>query len=265
MVFLFAGYGERDDTGAAEMEGGGEAGKPGPSGTGTAAAVDGGPDPIPDPEKPDLNRFSFVRTRQSLAEIINAGKEPDVEMAEKEGRTPPSGGSDVPNKKHPELDGIRINKEYDERILDEDYEMKEREVDADGEEESDSSGSTGAAGRGGRGKNEEERIVHVVSPEPEMDPEPMPMAGTSKEGETMGGDGAAGREPVAGQSTNGSPDTGLRKKAQEKGEPEKKGQPDRQEESENDLEIEEERVDKTDPSLRPDHRYFAVRSMLEKG
>jgi hypothetical protein len=68
------------------MEGGGEAGKPDPGSTGTVAAEDGGPDPIPDPAKPDLNRFSFVRTRQSLAEIINAGKEPDVEMAEKGGR-----------------------------------------------------------------------------------------------------------------------------------------------------------------------------------
>jgi hypothetical protein len=144
VVFLFAGDGERDDTGAAEVEGGGEAGKPGPGSTGTVAVEDGGPDPIPDPAKPDLNRFSFVRTRQSLAEIINAGKEPDVEMAEKGGRTPPSGESDDPNKKHPELDGTMesesgSDKEYDERILDEDYEMKEREVDADGEEESDSS------------------------------------------------------------------------------------------------------------------------------
>jgi hypothetical protein len=252
------------------MEGDGEAGKPGPGGTGTAAAVEGRPDPIPDPEKPDLTRFSFVRTRQSLAEIINAGKEPDVEMAEKEGRTPPCGGSDVPNKKHPELDGTMdsesgSDKEYDERILDEDYEMKEREVDADGEEESDSSGSTGGAGRGEKGKNEEERIVHVVSPEPEMGPDRMPTAGTSKEGGTVGGGGAAGLDPGAGPSTNGSPDTVLRKKAQEKGEPEEKGQPERHEESENDLEIEEERVDMTDPSLRPDHRYFAVRSMLEKG
>jgi len=217
VVFLFAGDGERDVTGAAEMEGDGEAGKPGPGGTGTAAAVEGGPDPIPDPEKPDLNRFSFVRTRQSLAEIINAGKEPDVEMAEKEGRTPPCGGSDVPNKKHPELDGTMdsesgSDKEYDERILDEDYEMKEREVDADGEEESDSSGSTGGAGRGEKGKNEEERIVHVVSPEPEMGPDQMPMAGTSKEGGTVGGGGAAGLDPGAGPSTNGSPNTVLRKK-----------------------------------------------------
>ncbi len=270
MVFLFAGNGERDDTGAAEKESGGDAGKPGPSSTGTAAAHDGGPDPTPDPARPDLSRFSFVRTRQSLAEIINAGREPDVEMAEKGEKTPPRGGSEALNKKHPDLDGTMesesgSDKEYDERILDEDFEMKEREVDADGEEESESSESAGESGRGEKGKNEEERNIHVVSPEPEMGPEPIPVAGSSKDGGTAGGDGVGRFEPVAGNSTDGIPDTGVRNKAPEKGETEKKGQSEKNEESENNLEIEEERVDRTDPSLRPDHRYFAVRSMLEKG
>ena len=77
--------------------------------------------------------------------------------------------------------------------------------------------------------------------------------------------GAGGFEPVAGKSTDGAPDTGSKKNAPEKGEPEKKGEPERKDESENELEIEEERVDRMDPSLRPDHRYYAVRSMLAKG
>jgi hypothetical protein len=110
--FLFAGDGERDNTGAAEAA---DTGAAGPSG-GTVA----------DTAKPDISRFSFVRTRQSLAEIINAGKEPDVEMDEKGEKTLPHGDSGNPEKAHPDLDGTMESdggseKEYDERILDEDY------------------------------------------------------------------------------------------------------------------------------------------------
>ena len=54
VVFLFAGDGERDDTGAVEKEPGGDEGKPGPSSAGNATAGDGGPDHTPDPAKPDL-------------------------------------------------------------------------------------------------------------------------------------------------------------------------------------------------------------------
>ncbi len=138
MVFLFAGDGERDDTGAAEKEGGSDEGKPGPSSAGCAAARDGGSDHSPGPEKPDLSRFSFVRTRQSLAEIINAGKEPDAEMAEKE--------ENRMSNEHPDLDGTMESeggseKEYDERILDEDFEMKEKDGESDGDDESGSSES----------------------------------------------------------------------------------------------------------------------------
>jgi len=64
---------------------------------------------------------------------------------------------------------------------------------------------------------------------------------------------------------DGIPDTGSKKIATEKGVPERKGELERKDESEDELEIEEKRVDRTDPSLRPDHRYYAVRSMLAKG
>jgi hypothetical protein len=73
-------YIQIEDTGAAEGSGAGDAGEPGPSGAGNAAAHESGPDSATDPARTDLSRFSFIRTRQSLAEIINAGKEPDVEM-----------------------------------------------------------------------------------------------------------------------------------------------------------------------------------------
>lgn len=139
MELLFAGDGERDVTGAAE---GGDAGEPGPSSAGTAAAQDSGPGSAPDLAKPDLSRFSFVGTRQSLAEIINAGKEPDVEMEEKEEKTPPRGVSSNMNKPHPDLDGTMESeggseREYDERILNEDFEMKDREGESDGDDESE--------------------------------------------------------------------------------------------------------------------------------
>jgi hypothetical protein len=66
-----------------------------------------------------------------------------------------------------------------------------------------------------------------------MGPEPIPVAGSSKDGGTAGGDGVGGFEPVAGKSTDGIPDTGVRNKVPEKGEPEKKGQSEKAEESEN--------------------------------
>jgi hypothetical protein len=260
--FLFAGDGERDDTGAAEKEGEGDAGKPGPSSGGNAAARDGGPDPTPDPERPDLSRFSFVRTRQSFAEIINDGKEPDAEMMEKD--------ENKLSKGHPDLDGTMESeggseREYDERILDEDFDMKEKEGDSDGDDESESRGSAGESGKDDGEKNDGERSVHVVSPEPDAGPERNPVAGNSMGGAPGDGNEAGGFEPVAGKSTDGIPDTGLKKKTPEKGEPERKGESERKDESENELEIEEERVDRTDPSLMPDHRYYTVRSMLAKG
>jgi hypothetical protein len=249
--------------------GAGDAGEPGPSSAGTAAAHESGPDSTPDTARPDLSRFSFVRTRQSLAEIINAGKEPDVEMDEKEEKTPPRGESGNMSKSHPDLDGTMESeggseREYDERILDEDFEMKEREGDSDGDDESESSESAGESGKG-EGRKTEERIVHVVSPEPDVGPEQIPAAGSSKDTGRLEVNGVGGSEPVAGKSTDGIPDTGVKEKAPEKGEPEKEGQSERTDKSDNEIEVEEERLDRTDPSLRPDHRYYAVRSMLAKG
>jgi len=148
--------------------------------------------------------------RQSLAEIINAGREPDVEMAEKGEKTPPRGESETLSKGHPDLDGTMESE--GERILDEDFEMKEREGDADGDDESESSES----GKGEGKKNDEERNIHVVSPEQEVGPEPIPVAGSSKDVGTADGNGVGGPAPVAGNSTDGIPDTGVRKKAPEK-------------------------------------------------
>jgi hypothetical protein len=159
-------------------------------------------------------------------------------MAEKDEKTLSKG--------HPDLDGTMESeggseKEYDERILDEDFDMKEREGDSDGDDESESSESAGESGKSEGDKNDEERSVHVVSPEPEAGPERIPAAGSSKDVAPVDGNGVTGFEPVAGKSTDGIPDTGLKKNAPEKGEPGKKGESERKDESENELEIEEER------------------------
>jgi hypothetical protein len=166
------------------------------------------------------------------------------------------------SKSHTDLDGNMESeggseRDYDERILDEDFEMKERGGDSDGDDVSESS-ETADESRKGEGKKTEERIVHVVSPEPEVGQVPLPVAGSSRDMRTAEVDGDGGK------STDGIPDTGAKENVPEKGEPEKKGQSERTDKRDNEIEVEEERVDRMDPSLRPDHRYYAVRSMLAK-
>ncbi len=154
------------------------------------------------------------------------------------------------SKEHPDLDGTMESeggseKEYDERILDEDFERKGKEGESDGDDESESSESVAESGKGYADKNAGERSVHIVSPEPDAFPERTPVAGNSndpvagnsKDAAPGGGKDDGGFEPVAGKSTDGIPDTGSKKKATEKGVSERKGESERKDESENELEI----------------------------
>ncbi len=166
---LYAGVGEPDTTGAARENTGGGGGEPGHSGEAATAKPSGA--------EPDINRFSFVRTRQSLAEIINSGKQPEMENRDGVEASLLLGAGGEERRKETEkgeggLDGTMDSdggsrREYDQRILEDDYEMKgseeeggESEAAGDGDDESGTENSSESE-TNGKGVDEE-RKVHAI-------------------------------------------------------------------------------------------------------
>jgi hypothetical protein len=182
-------------------------------------------------------------------------------------------------------------REYDERILDEDYEMKggDEEVDGiddadDGEDESGSEKSAGS--ENSADSKQDERIVDeegkapAIQPEqarsPEQDSEDV---GGNKEVATAALTAAGAKERTAGIPVSGNDHgasggkvgakNGNGKGKEDRMEGKKKeihvkadgGRGRETEDSEVEIE-EDDSKDMRDPSLRPDHRYHAVRSQL---